>query len=155
MSKPQAATYSPFALLLMIRDAATTRGAQRALLNAIALRCRAEQQYSAYPSYACLAEDTLLDQKTLRRAARALEAAGLISRKGRGNHTNRFYLNVSLLKTQADDAKTRRQAEKAAREASKNSTSPFVLIAKETGQSVPVDSDEDIYWNAPVHGGAQ
>ena len=80
----------------------------------------------------------------------------MITRKSRGNHTSRFFLNVNLLKAQADEAHARRLADKIKREASRDGASPFAIVrAREGSPTVAADADEDIYWTAPTQGGAR
>ena len=110
MSKEKIPLLSLFRLQLLVRDARSTKGARRALLNALTLRCRPDQRYSCFPSYATLAKDTMLDPATLKRAAMALEKAGLIKRKVRRNQSNVFFINVALLMKQAAEIKAADEA---------------------------------------------
>jgi hypothetical protein len=81
----------------MVRDATTVTGAQRALLDAIAWRAKAEDRYSCDPSYARLVHDTHYTARNLQIAAQKLEEAKYIKRVTRSNRSNVFFLNVSLL----------------------------------------------------------
>jgi hypothetical protein len=94
-----------FKVLRLIRDARSTKHADRALLNALALRCDPRKKFACWPSYRQLALDTLLDEVTLQRAARRLEDAGLIKRTIRANRSNLFFLNIPKLIEQADSVK--------------------------------------------------
>ena len=71
---------STFTLLLAVRDSQSTRGSARALLEALVLRAAPKNANACWPSYRQLAEDTMLDEATLKRAAKTLEDAGLIRR---------------------------------------------------------------------------
>ena len=88
-------------ILWAIRDARSTKDSERELLYALALRCNPKNNYSCWPSYNQLAEDTQLDPATLQRAAKRLESKKLIKRVQRRNHSNRFYVNARLLQEQA------------------------------------------------------
>lgn len=90
-------------LIRTIRDAGSTEKAERMLLLHLALRCQPDEQYKASPTYAVLAQDTLLDDMTLRRAAAALEKKKLIRRVRRTSRSNEFFINVVLLKRQAEE----------------------------------------------------
>lgn len=94
-----------FKVLRLIRDARSTKHADRALLNALALRCNPHKRFVCWPSYRQLALDTLLDGVTLQRAARRLEDAGLIKRTVRANRSNLFFLNIPKLVEQAEAEK--------------------------------------------------
>lgn len=94
-----------FEVLRLVRDARSTKKADRELLVALALRCDPTKHFIAWPSYAPLALDTLLDQATLKRAAKRLEDAGLIKRVVRTNRSNHFFINVPLLQEQAAQVK--------------------------------------------------
>lgn len=91
-----------FKLMRIIRDARSTKGAERHVLNALALRCRPDKGYTAFPSYQTLVADTSLDVATVKRAARKLEAAGVIKRFKRTNRSNIFWINVAALMESAD-----------------------------------------------------
>lgn len=88
---------SRFDLFELVRDATEVGGAQFLLLIAIAWRANPRENYSCFPSYQRLAEDTHCTQQALRAAARKLEEAKLIWREKRRNRSNVFYLNVALL----------------------------------------------------------
>ena len=103
-----------FRLLLLIRDSRSTRNAERELLMALALRCNPAKNYVCWPSYSMLAKDTQLNEATLQRAAKKLEAAGLIQRLIRPNSSNRFFLNVARLQQQAAEIKAAEAMAKAA-----------------------------------------
>jgi DNA-binding MarR family transcriptional regulator len=85
----------------IIRDARSTRGGHRQLLNALALRCSPDKNYITWPSYRQLSLDTLLDPATLKRAAHSLEESKLIKRGTRQNRSNLFWINTALLQKQA------------------------------------------------------
>lgn len=55
-----------------------------------------------WPSYRLLAEDTQLDEGTLKRAAKALQEAGLIRRVIRRQRSNQFYVRFDVLIRQAE-----------------------------------------------------
>lgn len=92
-----------FELMLNIRDSQLVKGAQRSLLIALALRCDPDKNYLAWPSYGLLADDTMLDAATLKRAAKRLEELKLISRRVRANKSNRFYVNAGLIAATAQE----------------------------------------------------
>lgn len=102
--------YHTMELALMVRDSRTTKGAQRSLLMALALRANPKKGYSCWPSYRRLADDTQYDEVTLRRAAKTLEDLGLIRRKQRSMRSNLFILNTERMaqhKHEADAARRR------------------------------------------------
>ena len=101
-----------FSLLRTIRDAHSTRDAQRDLLMALAMRCNPSKGYICWPSYAQLEEDTMLNQETLKRAAKKLEDTKLIRRRKRPNHSNIFFINAPLLIQQAEERKEAKEAAK-------------------------------------------
>ena len=107
--------YTMQQIVLMVRDSRSTKGAQRQLLMAIAIRANAKAKYSRFPSYARLADDAQLDEVTLRRAAAALERKGLIQRRRRTNRSNLFLLQVPMLEKHAAEAREARAQEKHAR----------------------------------------
>jgi hypothetical protein len=81
----------------LVRDATTVTGTQRLLLDAIAWRAGWQWQYTCFPSYELLAQDTHCGISTLRRAAQELEEMGLISIERKNRKTNVFHLNIPLL----------------------------------------------------------
>ena len=101
-----------FKLLRLVRDARSTRNADRALLFALAMRCQPAKKFLSWPSYRQLALDTQLDEVTLKRAAKRLEDAGLLKRVVRANRSNCFFLNVELLQQQAAAIKEAEDAAK-------------------------------------------
>jgi hypothetical protein len=131
---------SVFLLMLLIRDARSTKGAQRELLYALALRCSPDKEYSCWPSYEKLAQDTCLSKPCLKRAAASLEAAKLIKRVVRQNHSNLFYLNVALIQEQAEH---QRDADKAAREAAQFDPTSEHLRCQASSDKSP----DDIFGN--------
>ena len=127
-----------FAVLRLIRDARSTKNADRALLMALGLRCRPAEGFECWPSYRQLAQDTQLDEVTLKRAAKRLEDAKLIKRAIRQNRSNTFYLNIPLLQEQAVAVKA---AEEAAKKADHHDDdSPFAQPVTVTAND---DDDED------------
>ena len=80
-----------FAVLRLVRDARSTRNAERQLLDALAMRCQPAKKFLSWPSYRQLALDTQLDEITLKRAAKRLEDKRLIKRVIRQNRSNCFY----------------------------------------------------------------
>jgi DNA-binding MarR family transcriptional regulator len=88
-------------VLLLVRNARSTEKAERALLIAIALRCKPKDNWRCWPSYEMLAKDTLLSESALKMAAKKLEKVGLIRRVVRHNRSNVFIMNVDLLQEQA------------------------------------------------------
>jgi DNA-binding MarR family transcriptional regulator len=125
---------SVFAVLRLIRDARSTRNADRALLMALGLRCQPAKKFLCWPSYRQLALDTQLDEVTLKRAAKRLEDAGLIKRVVRQNRSNAFFLNISLLQDQA--AAVKAADEEAKKAAFEDEGSPFA-------QPMSFTDDED------------
>lgn len=113
-----------------IRDAQSTRGAERELLYALALRCDPAKGYSCFPSYQTLANDTQMNVATLKRAAKSLEAMRMISRQERRNRSNIFYLNPAIFLEEAS-------AKRAEKQPQANWNSPFDLP-----QSVPTELGE-------------
>lgn len=124
-----------FKLLRLVRDAGSTKNAKRELLHAIAMRCRPDKNFIAWPSYRLLAEDTLLDESTLKRAARALEDENLIKRVIRPNRSNCFFVNAALLQEQADKRKVELK-----KNADREEESPFAAPVVETSEE---ESDDD------------
>lgn len=84
------------------RDSGLFRKAGQALYYHLALRANQRTDYSTFVGYETLCSDTCLDPKTLQKAAAQLEAADLISRKVRPNHSNIWYLNVWRVHKEAE-----------------------------------------------------
>jgi DNA-binding transcriptional MocR family regulator len=113
-----------FVVMLAIRDSHVAKGAQQALLYALALRARPEKHYTCLPSYAQLSQDTGLHGITLQRAAAELESRSLIRRGVRRNTSNVYQINVALILELAGAERVKMKAAKAARlEATLNSRS--------------------------------
>jgi hypothetical protein len=143
---------SIFELMRVIRDASSTRSSQRALLNALALRCNPDKGYVTWPSYRTLSLDTLLDPATLKRAAHSLEESKLIKRGTRQNRSNLFWINTALLQKQA--AAIKAAAVKAKADELAAVPTPFESSAhEEPEQEANCDCDNDNYpepdedWN--------
>ena len=135
-----------FRVLRFVRDARSTRNAERELLAALVMRCNPAKKYMAWPSYRQLALDTQLDEATLKRAAKRLEEKGLIKRIVRANRSNVFYVNVSLLQQQAAEVKA---AEEEAKEAAFDpDVSPF------EDPSIPEDYADMEYDDDSEHEGS-
>lgn len=100
--------------MLWARDAQSTKGAEREVLYALILRCSSQKKYSCFPSYQQLAEDTGLNIKTVKRAAKKLEDAGIIKRLVRRNRSNIFQVQVGVLQKQAFERLAAKKAEKEA-----------------------------------------
>jgi hypothetical protein len=111
-----------FSVLRLIRDARSTKNADRALLMALGLRCKPAEGFKCWPSYRQLALDTQLDEVTLKRAAKRLEDTKLIKRVIRQNRSNSFFLNIPLLQEQAQAVEA---AEEDAKKAAYDDESPF------------------------------
>ena len=129
-----------FAVLRLIRDARSTKNADRALLMALGLRCKPAEGFKCWPSYRQLAQDTLLDEVTLKRAAKRLEDAKLIKRLIRQNRSNTFYLNIPLLQQQVAAIKDEEEAKKAAND----DESPFAQpanVSRDDENDNDVDND--------------
>jgi len=96
-----------------IRDAGSTKGADRLVLIALLSRCANDGLFKCFPSYALLAYDAQVNIQTAKRSVRNLVQAGIVRRKVRRNQSNFFFINVSLLKEQAETAlaETRRRRE--------------------------------------------
>jgi DNA-binding MarR family transcriptional regulator len=124
-------------LLLAIRDAGSTKGAQRALLNALALRANPNNDFVCWPSYRVLSMDTCLDGGTLKRAAKRLEDAGLIRRVVRQQQSNRFYVSFDVLAAQAEGQREARQLAK------RGPRDERGRIAEPQNNSVNIDSPVD------------
>ena len=143
--KEQKKTISVFQVLRLVRDARSTKGAERQLLMALVLRCNPKENFKCWPSYALLAKDVQLDPMTLKRAAKKLEDREIIKRVIRPNHSNLFFINVALLQEQAAaaNAPVVEEACPFADPVPNNSVNPVEAEDAET------DGDD---WNA---GGAQ
>ena len=115
-----------FGVIRLVRDAQSTRNAERELMYALAMRCNPAKKFMSWPSYRMLASDTMLDQATLKRAAKRLEDQQLIKRVVRANRSNVFYLNVALLQQQAADVKAAEKVRKLAE--SGQDESPFADV---------------------------
>lgn len=124
---------STFTLLLAYRDAQSTRGGRRALPNALVLRTNSNESYICWPRFRRLAEDTQLDQRTLKRAAKALEEAGLIRRVTRRHRSNQFYVRFDVLLRQAA---SKSDAKKLAKE-------EVLRKLKDGEEIIPIVSSED------------
>ena len=142
-------TMSVFQVMRLVRDARSTKGAQRQLLMALALRCNPKKKFICWPSYRVLAEDTLLDPMTLKRAAKKLEDGKLIKRSVRSNHSNVWWVNVALLEEQAAEVKA---AANGANEPSEDDC-PFQEPAGHDGHEP--DSDEATGGDDWNRGGAR
>lgn len=140
---------SLFSLILIVRDARSTRASDRSLLFALALRCNPAKQYVCWPTYRVLAEDTGLDEITLRRAAKRLEDAKLIKRVCRDKRSNLFFLNVPLL---AQQAEANRAAGKAKQKAKLDLTNPFGDVLLDESPESHDESEEGDTW---MSGGAR
>jgi hypothetical protein len=116
---------SLISVLLLIRDDRKTKGAQRELLYALALRCQPDKAFICWPSYQQLALDTQLNEVTLKRAAHALEEAGYIHRVIRPNHSNKFFLNMAKIQAEAMVNRAADQEARAARKAVEVEEAPF------------------------------
>ena len=104
-------SHSAFGLALALQASRSTKGAQRTLLMALILRCNPDKGYTCWPSYRRLADDTQLDEITLRRAAKQLEEKGLIRRKQRTMKSNIFVVNADVLLRHAAEAQEARNQE--------------------------------------------
>lgn len=100
-------TLTTLDILRDARDSGLFRKAGQALYYHLALRANQRTDYSTFVGYETLCSDTGLNAKTIQEAAVQLEAAGLISRKVRPNHSNVWYLNVWKVHKVAE---TRREA---------------------------------------------
>ncbi|MGI4827759.1 MAG: hypothetical protein ACRYFU_06165 [Janthinobacterium lividum] len=136
-------------MLRNIRDARSTRNAERQLLDALGLRCNPKKKYMCWPSYHQLSLDTGLDSVTLKRAAKRLEDRNLIKRVVRQNRSCLFYLNVALLQEQAEAVKA---AEEASRQAVEEDESPFEMPTLDESCVSTEGYDADADW---LSGGAQ
>lgn len=87
-------TLTTLDILRDARDSGLFKKAWQALYYHLALRANQKTDYSTFVGYETLCSDTGLNAKTIQEAAAQLEAAGLISRKVRPNHSNVWYLNV-------------------------------------------------------------
>jgi Helix-turn-helix domain len=102
-------TMSNFEVLRFIRDARSTKGADRAVLNALALRANPNARYSCYPSLQTIADDTMLSVRQVQRALPKLRQANLITYKKRDYKSNYYWINVAELSSQA--GKNQREVE--------------------------------------------
>jgi DNA-binding MarR family transcriptional regulator len=136
-------------VLWLIRDACATKGAQREMMYALALRCNPNKKFICFPSYSQLAEDTQLDPATLKRAAKALEDKHLIKRVVRKNRSNVFYLNIPLLQEQVAQVKAAKLA------TLEESTSPFGDPEGVDGSNSSIDEYDDESLTASVTGGGK
>lgn len=129
-------TLSMFKLLRLVRDARSTKNSDRLLLNALAMRSDPKRNYACWPSYRQLGLDTMLDEVTLKRAAKRLEDAGLLRRRVRKNRSNLFFVNVTKLIEQAEAMREANRKSK-----SENWESPFEFSLEETNESHLEDDD--------------
>lgn len=148
-----------FELMRMIRDSRAVKNAQRLVLDALALRCRTDQDFRAWPSYRQLALDTGLNITTLKRTAKKLEQRNLIHRKVKANKANTYFINGPLLKEMAEAARKEDAAAKMKRKlmAYEAARSPFIQLAHDEAElnapTQEINNDEDSYeWNV---GGGQ
>jgi hypothetical protein len=85
-------------VLHLIRDSRSTRGQQRLVLDAIALRLDAEQGNLFWcGDIPLLAGDTELDKRDVRRAIQKLGERYLLLRATLGPSTNYYSINTELL----------------------------------------------------------
>jgi DNA-binding transcriptional regulator YhcF (GntR family) len=139
---------SVFRLLRLVRDARSTQNADRALLIALAMRCQPAKKFISWPSYRLLAQDTQLDEITLKRAAKRLEDSKLIRRVKRANRSNTFFINAALLQQQAAVVKAAEEAAKKHDEVESPFEEPLAVDHEVSGE----DDAEVGGWNV---GGAR
>jgi hypothetical protein len=133
-----------FRLMRLIRDARSTRNADRDLLYALALRCKPEKKFSCWPSYRQLSLDTMLDEITFRREAKRPEESGLIKHSIRPNRSNLFFINVPKLLDQVEEIEAKASLEV------EEEQSPFGEVAFDDGD--PDKTDSDTYYEDDANG---
>jgi DNA-binding MarR family transcriptional regulator len=142
MSKSK--SMSLFSVLLAIRDARSTRGAQREFLIALGLRCKPEQRFVCWPSYEQLAKDTQLKIVTLKKAARGLEEAGYISRTIRPHRSNKFFINMGKIVAEAEANREAEAEARAARKIVQGEESPFAApVLNDTPETEDAPDTDD------------
>jgi hypothetical protein len=95
-------------LLKYIRDGKVGKASARHVMIALCMRANALKNFTCYPSYAQIMEDSVVCRSTVKSAVRDLEQAGWIKRKTRGRKSNLFYINVHQLKVASEEQLTKR-----------------------------------------------
>lgn len=152
MAKEVKKGLSPADLLWDLRDTSdliegtdeVSKTSQAFLFWVLTAHVRADQKYGTFVGYPELARITGMSQRTLKRAADALEKSGLIERKVRPHHSNITHVNVNRIH---EAALANRAQWKTEREDQWNTT--FELPAgKETDE--PGVSDVEIRSSKPI-----
>jgi hypothetical protein len=136
-------------LLKDARDSHLVAKAQFMLLLMLIVRCDPEKDYSCYPGYELLAEDTGLNMKTLKAAAVGLEGKKLVKRRVRPNHSNVWYINAKLLHETAE-AKRAAKAEERSERYDDCPFEPPVLKVTSAAAPVPANKDADKKNGSPA-----
>lgn len=109
MAKQKQKTHLSFLDIIKdARDSRLFRKAEQSLYYHLALYVDSKKDYSCFPSYAALCEDTGLDAKTLQKAAASLQEKGLIHLHLRHNRSNLWFLNVAKVQETAELSREQR-----------------------------------------------
>lgn len=112
-----------FTLLLATRDTKLYAN-ERLVLTALLLRCNTrEHGWRCFPSYATLARDTDLSERTVQRVMSVLTDSDLVRIERRANKTNWFHIEYAELLDWAEEVRKQR-AEQEKKAAAKNCKAP-------------------------------
>lgn len=134
-----------------IRDAQCAEGAQRIVLDALALRANPAKGWTCWPSYRLLANDTLLNEETVRRAAKALEEKNLIRRKLRMNTTNIFTVRFKTIVRLAEEKARIKREQEEEEEAAKTTDDPIDLHELEDEEGDAIEDEVSRYEPGDDH----
>jgi hypothetical protein len=88
----------------LIRDGNAVRGGPRNVLFALWMRANTKKNFTCFPSYDQIAEDSSISMSRIKIVIRALEEEGWIVRQPRGRRaSNLFFINVPALKAAAEE----------------------------------------------------
>jgi hypothetical protein len=90
-------------LLEIVRDANVVKGAERHVLFALCMRANTKKNFTCFPSYAQIVEDSSVGLSQVKVAVRELAKAGWIRRQIRPNTSNLFFIDVPALKAAAEE----------------------------------------------------
>lgn len=102
-------------ILCLIDDARSTRGVSRTLLNVLAAHCKPATGRICWPGYN--PNVYLMDFETFQRATKKLIKRGLIIKSSLSNEPHVYYINLPMLKNQAEQVSKKKRVPKAEKDA--------------------------------------
>ena len=96
---------SNFEVLRLIRDARSTEGATRGVLNILALGIDPNRDYFCFRSLKTIAEEAQLSVRQVQRSLNELKEMGLVRSEKRSHTSNNYWINVDLLVRQVEARK--------------------------------------------------